>query len=147
MGLLQLLSVNQSVVNVKDAPSAYRLTKQNWLPQFGSEVDLALSNATTWPQSSEARTAPLQSNTPGPTRRLFRSSIKANLHPQQTELALEAAPVVCNDLSDSDFEVVRQSRKTPRPSGQAPAIVVAAASTSAHAGWSWWTKRFFGVSH
>jgi hypothetical protein len=144
MGLLKLLSVNQSLLNVKNAPSAYHLTKQNWLPQFGTEPDFSTAgevDLTTTPPGAEG---PAEAKKPRAVRPLFRSSVRSKVLPQQTEFSLDTVQVVCNDLSDSDFEVVPQTKRGVRRAAKSAVIIKAANQDQPQAGWSWWTRRFFG---
>lgn len=144
MGLLQLLSVNQTFLNVKNAPSAYHLTKQHWLPQFGTEPDFSTIDdpaSLKPPNAVEVSSEPKKT---GAARPLFRSSVRSKILPQQTEFSLDTVQVVCNDLRDSDFEVVPQVKGGVRRVPKAAMVVRPANQGQTQAGWSWWTRRFFG---
>jgi hypothetical protein len=143
MGLLQLLSVNQTLLNVKNAPSAYHLTKQNWLPQFGTEPDFSPTDesGSVTPQPTVEVTG--EPKKPQAARPHFRSSVRSKALPQQTEFSLDTVQVICNDLSDSDFEVFPQAKGGVRMAPKASVVIKAAHPGQSQAGWSWWTRRFF----
>lgn len=144
MGLLHLLSVNQSLLNVKNAPSAYHLTKQNWLPQFGTEPGLSTPEEAGPPTPEDGAELAGEPKKARAVRPLFRSSVRSKTLPQQTEFSLDTVQVVCNDLSDSDFEVVPQAKRGARRAPKAAVVIKSANEDQPQAGWSWWTRRFFG---
>jgi hypothetical protein len=151
MNLLHFLSVSQSFSGVKETPN-YRMTRGGWLPRFdaaaGSAAELALAPVVSRPRelpeakpaSASAPYAPATAPVAPP--RIYRSSARAAERLRQGELSLDTVQVVRNDLSDSDFEIVRR-----RPSDH---VVERTTSTFAaierfggRSGLNWLASRFF----
>ena len=111
MNLLHFLSVSPSFEGGKDAP-AYRIKRGEWLPRFGMEsaggmacgsVGLAAPSSPAMPASDREVSGMAPSavaHEAAPASRLARS--------RGARLSLDNVEVVRNDLSDSDFEIVRR---------------------------------------
>jgi hypothetical protein len=153
MNLLHFLSVSQSFSGVKETPN-YRMTRGGWLPRFdasgpaGGATELALESVVSRPRELPAAKPATGSAPPAPatapvvTTPMYRSSARATERLRQAELSLDLVEVVRNDLSDSDFEIVRK-----RPSDH---VVERTTSTFAaierfggRGGLNWLTSRFF----
>ena len=171
MNLMQFLAVGQSFIGIKNAPSPYRLAKQNWLPKFApptvSTVMVQNRWGTTGPKSSRsavpgpkldpaplksAGTFPSRANTPAqerkPARSLFprfRSTIKPGVRLHQGELSLDTVTVVHNDLSDTDWEIVpKRPVAAHRGRPEKPSAVSAPTRTVAEpSGSNGWFKSLF----
>jgi hypothetical protein len=120
MGLIKLLSVNQTFTGVTNAPSPYHVTQPNWLPRFGMDdiselpekesmkTDFkfeAPAGAPTAPDGDHAEPAKAIQ----PVKGRWLSSHypqKANRPLRQPELCLESVKVMRNDLRDSDIDIV-----------------------------------------
>lgn len=138
MGLLKLLSVNQTFTSVRSVHSPYHVTQQNWLPRFGmadiSELTLAEKENMKTALPIEPIAGPFQAASAEssgeekmarPVKGRWLSSHypqKANRPLRQAELCLESVKVIRNDLKDSDIEIVpmharRAARVEPNDHG------------------------------
>jgi hypothetical protein len=138
MGLIKLLSVNQTFTGVKSAPSPYHVTQQNWLPRFGMAEISELTSAEKENMKTEfkletdgaappvsAETVAQVEKTPKPVKGRWLSSTypqKANRPLRQAELCLESIKVMRNDLKDSDIDIVPvRNRRVSNPGRSAAA--------------------------
>lgn len=138
MGLIKLLSVNQTFTGVKSAPSPYHVTQQNWLPRFGMAEISELTSAekenmkTEFKLETDGATPPVSAETvaqlektPKPVKGRWLSSTypqKVNRPLRQAELCLESIKVMRNDLKDSDIDIVPvRNRRVSNPGRSAAA--------------------------
>lgn len=131
MKLLQCLQVGQALMSVGNG-GRYQMRDQNCLPKFNRQLVLDLNSRTLTPAPAALDLQPEAPPVPGFGARLdgpvapilktpspkFRSSARATGPLRQAELSLENVKVVCNDLRDSDVELVIK-RNRPVETGSA----------------------------
>ena len=171
MSLGRLLATGKSLVGLRGGESRYRTDKNARLPKFASpknpfapaevaveppvpaptkpvvaetkvlRAPVSAAKATGWLSEWGRKLNPL-SRGPKPARLVKSLAPLSAPPPQQGELSLDAVKVMRNDLSDTDFEVVR-----PRATRLVSPVMAMAAEKLEPVGAAWnrITTRFFGV--
>ena len=144
MILAKLLTAGKALTALRDAPTSYRMRPQVRLPKFGSggnpfaaadkrtgdvaareiapvapatSSQGASARSSVWPWKIWQAAKHPASATTGQAERSGARVEKVSAPPQQGELSLEKVKVVCNDLHESDVELVLRSpeAKPARP--------------------------------